>query len=134
MLHCIDATKRGDITGSGRVWTYDKIGRTICTVAVAGGLVYAADLEGRLHCLDAETGEVYWVHDTKHETWGGPLIADGRIYLTTKLSFWVLAEGKTKRTLFSSRQGSECAPIAANGAIYAVLRDRLYALCREENY
>ena len=134
MLHCIDATKRGDITGSGRVWTYDKICRTICTVAVAGGLVYAADLEGRLHCLDAETGEVYWVHDTKHETWGGPLIADGRIYLTTKLSFWVLAEGKTKRTLFSSRQGSECAPIAANGAIYAVLRDRLYALCREENY
>ncbi len=128
MLHCIDATGTGDITKSGRIWTYNKIGRTICTVSVAGGLVYAADLEGRLYCLDAETGREYWVHDTKHETWGSPLIADGKIYLNTTLSFWILAEGKTKEVLFSCRQGSECAPIAANGVVYTVLRDHLYAL------
>ena len=28
-LYAIDATKRGDITTSGRVWDYDKVSRTI---------------------------------------------------------------------------------------------------------
>jgi outer membrane protein assembly factor BamB len=33
-LVCIDPTKTGDITQSGRVWEYDKIDRTISTAAV----------------------------------------------------------------------------------------------------
>ncbi len=128
MLHCIDATKKGDITKSGRIWSYDAIGRTICTIAVADGLVYAAELNGRLHCLDADTGKPYWIHDTGHETWAGPLIADGKIYLNTRHSFWTLAAGKEKRVLFTTRSGSECAPIAANGVLYVFMKGRLYAL------
>ena len=32
-LSCIDASKTGDITTSGRVWTYDKISRSISTAS-----------------------------------------------------------------------------------------------------
>ena len=54
--YAIDATKRGDITQSGRLWHYDKIRRTISTPAIADGLVYWPDFSGFLHCLDAKTG------------------------------------------------------------------------------
>jgi outer membrane protein assembly factor BamB len=128
MLHCIDATRTGDITESGKIWSYDAIGRTICTMAIANGLVYAADLAGRLYCLDADTGELIWIHDAKDEIWAGPLVADGKIYLITRQTFTTLAEGREKRVLFTDRGGSECSPIAANGVLYAFLNGRLYAL------
>ena len=57
-LACLDATKKGDVTRSGIVWSYDAIGSTVSTVAIADGLVYAADFDGDLHCLDAETGQL----------------------------------------------------------------------------
>ena len=46
LLHCIDASKPGDITQSGCVWTYDGIERTIASVAISDGLLYAVDLAG----------------------------------------------------------------------------------------
>ncbi|MFQ5807923.1 MAG: PQQ-binding-like beta-propeller repeat protein, partial [Phycisphaerae bacterium] len=50
-LYAIDATKTGDITETGRVWQVgDDFGRTISTVAIADGLLYAADLSGFLSC------------------------------------------------------------------------------------
>jgi outer membrane protein assembly factor BamB len=127
-LHCIDARQLGDITDSGRIWTYERIGRTLSTVSVADSLVYAVDLEGRFHCLDAVTGDLYWIHDTNDETWGAPLVADGKFYLNTKQSFWILAAGKEKQVLFVHPGGSECGPIAANRVVYAFIRGTLYAL------
>jgi outer membrane protein assembly factor BamB len=58
--YCIDPTRRGDITESGRIWQYDKIGRSISTAAVADGLVYISDFKGILHCLDIGTGKPDW--------------------------------------------------------------------------
>jgi outer membrane protein assembly factor BamB len=62
-LHCVDATGTGDITQSGRVWLYQGLDRTLSTASVADGLAYLSDVAGRLHCLDAETGKCYWVHE-----------------------------------------------------------------------
>ena len=44
-------------------------------------LVHYPDFRGVLHCLDAKTSEVYWVHDLAAAVWGSPLVADGRVYL-----------------------------------------------------
>ena len=53
-LTCIDAL-------SGKVlWKYTDVGRTISTASVHEGLVYLAEYAGIIHCLDANTGEVYW--------------------------------------------------------------------------
>ena len=129
LLHCIDASGTGDITKSGCVWTYDQIQRSVSTVAVAGGLVYAPDITGRLHCLDADTGACQWVHDTGQEAWGGPLIADGKVFFNTKRSYWVFAHGKEKALLYSDpTAGSEASPVAANGTMYVVLKGYLWAV------
>ncbi len=133
ILHCINAQGTGDIRQSGRVWDYRGIGRTLASVAVSEGLVYAIDLAGTLHCLDASTGQLFWTHDTREESWSNPLVADGKVYVNTKETFWIFAASREKRLIFNHRGGSECAPIAANGSVYAFMRGKLYSLVQPAN-
>ena len=51
------------------------------TCAIVDDLVYVPDLKGLLYCLDANTGKLYWKHDTQAEVWCSPLVADGKVYL-----------------------------------------------------
>ncbi len=130
ILHCIDATGTGDITHTGKIWSYDKLDRTLSTVSVAGGLVYVADVAGAVHCLDAETGRCYWVHQTGAEVWGSTLVADGKVYLGTKKSFWVLAAGKQLKVLHEIRLGTSVwsTPVAANGVLFVASQSYLWAV------
>jgi outer membrane protein assembly factor BamB len=61
-----------------------KFGRTLSTVCVVGDVVYAAELQGFLHCLDARTGTHYWEYDTKGSIWSAPYYVDGRVLMTTE--------------------------------------------------
>jgi outer membrane protein assembly factor BamB len=106
MLCCIDATKTGDITQSGLVWRYDRIDRSLSTVSVVDGLVYAGDENGSLHCLDAATGKPYWVHHGKAEAWGSSFVVDGKVFFGTKKSFWILEAGREKKVLAEIQLGS----------------------------
>ena len=57
-----------------------------------------------MHCVDARTGQPYWVHDAGGEIWASTLVADGKVYIGTRRGdFWVLAAGKEKRVLSSIR-------------------------------
>ena len=132
MLHCIDATKTGDITETGRVWAYDAIQRTLATAAVGDGLVYIPDLAGRFHCLDADTGECYWVYALNSETWGGPLIADGKLYIGNKRMFFIMATGRELKLLSEVRLGNPIysTPVAANGTVYIASQHHLWAVAK----
>ncbi len=133
-FYCIDATQRGDITESGRLWHYDKIGRSISTAAIHGGLIYLPDFSGFFHCFDAETGEVKWVHDTFAAVWGSPLLADGKIYLGDEDGDVVvmkpgdkeevLAEMTMKSSVYSS-------VVPANGVLFIASRNQLFALAEK---
>lgn len=130
LLHCIDATRRGDITKTGAVWTYDGIERSLSAVAVAEGLVYAPDLSGKLHCLDEASGKVVWIEDTRSETWGTPLIADGKVYLGTRRGLTVFAAGRKPKKLSEIALGSASygTPVAANGVLYVASQRYLWAV------
>jgi outer membrane protein assembly factor BamB len=134
-LTCLDATRSGDITRSGIVWSYDKIGASISTVAIHDGLVYAAGFDGRLHCLDAETGHCYWIHDAGKPIWGSPLVADGKVYLGTGAAvFWVLAAGRELKVIsrIRMRDGIFTTPTAANGTLFVETHKHLYAVGRRD--
>ena len=104
--YCIDASKSGDITETGRVWHYDKIRRSISTVAVADGLVYVADFSGFLHCLDAATGAPHWTFDMLAAVWGSPLVADGKVYFGDEDGDVVVLEaGKAMKKLAEIEHG-----------------------------
>ena len=133
-FYCIDATQRGDITESGRLWHYDKIRRSISTAAIHDGLVYLPDFSGFFHCLDAETGEVKWVHDTFAAVWSSPLVVDGKIYLGDEDGDVVvmkpgdkeevLAEMSMKSSVYSSA-------VPANGDLFIASRNQLFALAEK---
>lgn len=143
-LICVDASKRGDVTEDGILWNYQKINRSISTVAIADGLLYIGDFSGFVHCLDAETGESYWVHDMKAHMWGSAFAADGKVYIGDEDGdFVVFAAGKEKKVL-SQRQvrgrtvdgpnfGSPiyCTPVAANNVLYVATTTHLYAISSE---
>lgn len=119
-MYCLDATQTGDITDRGKIWTYQGLDRTLSTASVADGLVYVSDVAGRLHCLDADRGTCYWVHETKSETWGSTLVADGKVYMPTFNGLWILKAGRELKILSHINLGAKvnASPIVANGTMY----------------
>jgi outer membrane protein assembly factor BamB len=133
-LHCIDPRGSGDITATGKVWTYQGLDRTLSTVSVAQGLLYVSDVGGRLHCLDAATGRLHWIHDAKCEVWGSTLVADGKVYMPTSKALWVLEAGQELKILSRISLGGKiyASPVAANGTLYfANTGGWLWAVCRQ---
>jgi outer membrane protein assembly factor BamB len=129
-LVCIDPTKTGDITKSGLVWEYKKINRSISTVSITPeGLLFVGDFSGFVHCLDAETGKEYWVHDMKAHMWGSTMAADGKVYVGDEDGdLVVLAASKEKKVLSETNLGAPVysTPVVANGAIYIASNTHLY--------
>ena len=132
-LTCIDAAGTGDVTHSVRLWTYPVERHCCSTPAVRDGLVFVADCAGLIHCVDAETGQAYWIHETKGEIWASTLVADGKVYIGTmrrSLRFWVLAASKEKRIISSIELEDPMhgSPVAANGVLYVATMKELYAV------
>jgi outer membrane protein assembly factor BamB len=130
-LTCIDAAGTGDITGTGKLWTYEEINRSISTVAVGNGLLFLADFTGRIHCLDAATGQPHWTHDAAGATWGSTLVADGKVYLGNEPGiFTILAADKEKKILseISFDGPLYSTPVVANGVLYVATDKYLYAI------
>ncbi|WP_296457453.1 PQQ-binding-like beta-propeller repeat protein [Rubinisphaera sp.] len=153
-IYRIDATKKGDISpvtpenapnpNSGQIWHFggvDEDGsitgrkgdliyrRTISTVAIHDGLVYAPDLSGFLHCIDFKTGEQYWEYDAFAAIWGSPMVVDGKVFLGDEDGdLVVLKAGKEEEVLAEILFDSSIysTPTIANGKIYVADRSRLY--------
>lgn len=130
-LYAIDATKRGDITESGRIWHYNKIRRSISTAAVKDGIIYYPDFSGFLHALDARTGEVLWVHDMYAAMWSSAFVVDGKVYLGDEDGdITIFQHGREKKIINEINMGSSVysTAITANGVIYFMTRNNLYAI------
>ena len=132
-LKCIDATRTGNITNYGEIWSYPLEQHCCSTPSIYNGLVFVADCKGLVHCVDADTGQPYWTHQTNGEIWGSTLVADGKVYVGTRRGdFWVLAASRNKRVISSIELDSSTTstPIAANGVLYVATLKKLYALKR----
>jgi outer membrane protein assembly factor BamB len=133
-LSCIDATKTGDITATGKVWSYDQIGRSLSSVSVSGGLVYAADYAGQVRCLDAATGEEKWAHDTEGRVWGSTLVADGKVYVgTEERMLHVFTAGPEDKKIGEIELDGPVysTPVVANGVLFVTSDKTLYALTKK---
>jgi len=159
-IYRMDATKTGDISpqiddakggwkdnpNSGQIWHWGGVDtdgdvtgeqgelifrRTISTVAIHNGLVYAPDLSGFLHCLDFKTGQRYWQHDTFAAVWGSPMVADGKIFLGDEDGdLVVLKAGKKEDVLKEKTFNSSIysTPTIAGGVMFISDRSKLYAI------
>ena len=131
-LVCLDPTKSGDITGSGLIWDYKGIHRSISSVSIDPdtGLLFIGDFSGFVHCLDAETGKLYWTHDMKAHMWGSTLVVDGKVFVGDEDGdLAVLAATKEKKLISETNLGAPVysTPVVANGVIYISSNSHLYA-------
>ena len=135
-LWAIDATGSGDVTTTGAVWHFgdENYNRTISTVAIHDGLLYAADLSGFVYCLNADTGEHYWTYDTYAAIWGSPFVADGKVYIGDEDGdVAVFRASKQKDLLYEVNMGSAVytTPVAKDKVLYIASRNTLFAIAEE---
>jgi outer membrane protein assembly factor BamB len=130
-LVCIDPTKAGDITTNGKVWNYDKMNASVTTVSIADGLLFIIDEASVVHCLDAETGSVYWTYalDSDRGLLNSALLAaDGKLFAGKT----ILAVSKTLKVLgtIEGKTNNNCSqPCVANGVLFTVHGKWLWAVC-----
>ena len=94
------------------------------------GLLFVNDFSGFVHCLDAATGKLNWVHDMKAHMWGSTFVADGKLYAGDEDGdFIVMAATKEKKILSEVNMGYPIygTPIVANGVMYVLNQSYLYA-------
>jgi outer membrane protein assembly factor BamB len=131
-LKCIDATGNGDVTKSAEVWKYPLGKHVLSTPAVFNGMVFIADTERIVHCVDAKNGKELWKHDCNGDFWASPYVADEKIFIGSRRGdFWVFAATAEKQVLFSHnfRTPISATATAANGVLYVGTMTQLYAIC-----
>jgi outer membrane protein assembly factor BamB len=133
---------------SAVVWSYEKwppekdgtipiehvMHRSCVPVVVADDLVYAVDIAGIVHCVDAQTGKPYWTHDLYAGIWGwsiGLLLVDGKLYVPSEEgTLTVFAHGKEKREIAQNAfpHSIYTTPVVAGNVLYVASDDFLYAI------
>ena len=129
-LWVIDATKSGDVTEKGVIW-HHAFRRTISTVAIDDGIVYAANFSGFFHALDLKTGGLLWEYDMLAAVWGSPFVVDGKVMLGDEDGdVTILKTGRVKEVLSEVNFGNTVysTPVVANGTLYIMTRSHLYAI------
>jgi outer membrane protein assembly factor BamB len=125
MLSCIDGR-----TGR-KIWESRRVGRTLSDAAIDNGLLYISDFSGRLHCFDADSGELYWQHELGAGVWcASPVVVGDKVYISTeRMRFWVFNAGRRKQVLSESRVRSMAiTPTVQDGVFYLPTQNRLFAL------
>jgi outer membrane protein assembly factor BamB len=141
VLTCLDATKTGDITETGKVWVFDKINRSISTCSIKDDLLFIADFSGYVYCLDAETGKPYWIHNSGAHIWGSTLLVDGKVYfgnedgdsvvLAANKEGGDVVEGQKQGKVLGKVNVGQAiygTPIVANGTMYIATQSHLFAI------
>ena len=125
---------RGDCTAKSSVvrWV-NPLTPDVSIPLVADGLVYLLHKDGKLQCVDLETGKDVYLHRThtgQHRT--SPLLAEGRLWFGSN-DGWVTAvkAGRTFQLLESIDLGGEAVTaslIVADGTLYVRSYEALYAI------
>ena len=106
--------------------------RSMSSVAVANGLVIAADMAGLVHCFDAKTGQRHWAHDTLATIWASPLIVDDKIYVADEdgeIAVYRLTAEPHEPLAVIPMDSSVCSsPAFVNGTLYIASRHKLFAI------
>lgn len=132
-MSCIDPSKTGDISGDA-VWTNTDVGRSISTPSVTEDLVFQAEYDGDIHCLDAETGEQLWVYPTHSRIWSSTLVADGKVFIGNEDGELVILEaGREMKEIAKVDFYTPiyCTPVVANNVLYVTTQTHLYAIGSE---
>lgn len=127
----------GDITTSHLAWKWtDKGAPDVPTPVSDGERLYMADDQGAITCVNAKTGErIYGPEQTGiGRTSGSPILADGKIYLTSESTETAVVEAGPKFRLMAKNtlDGSYTlsTPAIVEGEIFLRTGTHLYCISK----
>ncbi len=134
-----------DVDEDGEIDDYlETMHRSLSTVTIKDDVLYTADFSGIFHCVDAQTGKLYWTHDMLGACWGSPLVADGKVMIGDEDGdLYIFAHGKEKQWLNQHPEedtnptinmGSSVlgTPIVANNVLYIFNKNTLFAIEKQQ--
>jgi outer membrane protein assembly factor BamB len=135
-----------DQDGNGKIDHHETMHRTVGSAAIKDDILVIADFSGLVHCLDAKTGKVHWTHDMLSQTWGSPLIVDGKVYVGDEegdVSIYRLSadpnvalkdDGGDKVPFYGEiamENSVYSTPIVAGNVLYIANKSNLFAIASE---
>ncbi len=93
--------------------------------------MFAAELEGFLHCLDLKTGKPYWKYDLLAQTWASPYIVDNKVYLGDEDGDVAIFELSKEQKLIKEIPMGTTVPataVAVDGVLYIGTKTHVYAI------
>jgi outer membrane protein assembly factor BamB len=122
----------GDVTTSALLWSFDS-GPDVPTPASDGTLLYVVRDNGVLYALDLATGKVHYGPERLHAgTYSSsPLLADGKLYLTSEDGVTSVVKAGTAFELLSENAldgFTVSSPAAASGQLFLRTTSHLYAI------
>lgn len=129
----VDRNLRGRIDGPGPQvrWVNDKT-PDVCCPLIVDGLVYCVRKDGKVFCVELETGkELYYerTHNDQHRS--SPIYADGHIYyIANDGHATVLKHGPTLEVVAENdlNEQTRATPVISNGTLYIRTYEALYAI------
>jgi outer membrane protein assembly factor BamB len=130
----VDQALRGDVTGNQSITSWSiPVTPDVSIPLVVDGLVYLLHKDGKLQCLELETGkELYFerTHTVQHRV--SPIYADGHIYFCGKDGVCtVVKAGREFQIVASNDMEGEpitASPVVADGTLYIRTYAALYAI------
>ena len=123
-----------DFNGNGKIDWEEEMHRSIGTATIKDDILYVTDFSGLLHCLNAKTGKPYWTYDLFAQSWGSPLLVDGKVYVGDEDGDVAIFEhdpsGGTGEPINEINMNNSVysTPIVANGVLYISNKSTLFAI------
>lgn len=100
---------------------------------VVDGLVYLLHKDGKLQCVELESGkELYFQRTHSHQHRSSPLYADGHIYFSAKDGVCTVVKAGREFELVASNdmggEGITASPVVSDGLLYLRTYDAVYAI------
>jgi outer membrane protein assembly factor BamB len=123
---------QGDVTATHRVWQDSgKLPQRIGSGILHDNLLFLADADGFVECLDARNGKNIWKARLPGRLWGSLVLAEGRLYVSSlEGQTFVLAAAPKFRLLATNdlREPTYAALAVSDGAIFLRTYEHLYCI------
>jgi outer membrane protein assembly factor BamB len=120
---------KGDVTASHVAWKYNRGVPSRSSLLLVDDLLYMANEEGVVQCLEARTGREVWQERLRGQFWASPVFADGRLYFFDQDgAAHVLQPGRTFHKLATNQLDDGCmaSPAIVDRALFVRTRTHLY--------
>lgn len=95
---------QGDVTDTHIAWSSGKSVPKRSSLILKDDLLFMTNDSGVISCRDAKTGDVHWMKRLEGEYWASPLLAENRLYFSSKTGLSPVVAASAEYELITENQ------------------------------